>query len=149
VSFSGVGNTLNCANRYVRKMIVDSLRYWVKEMHWLKDMHVDGPMEASGTSGMKAAVNGVSSLSVLVDRRHIEGGTGWSIGETGRGVEVDDNRAKDAASLYDKLEQVVMPLFYQGRDGFLDVMRHAIALNGSFFNTHRMMQEYVAHAYSR
>jgi starch phosphorylase len=60
----------------------------------------------------------------------IEGVTGWSIGPPGRGAASDNNR--DAASLYDKLEQVVMPLYYQNRGGYLDVMRHAVALNGSF-----------------
>ena len=54
---------------------------------------------------------------------------------------------RDAASLYDKLEQVILPLFYKNRDGFVDVMRYAIALNGSFFNTHRMLQQYVLKAY--
>ncbi len=50
-------------------------------------------------------------------------------------------------SLYDKLEQIVVPLFYKDRDGFIDVMRHSIALNGSFFNTHRMVLQYVLKAY--
>ena len=108
------------------------------------------PMEASGTSGMKAAVNGVPSLSVLDGwwiEGCIEGVTGWSIGPSdARGAEVSDH-SQDAASLYDKLEQVVMPLFYYNRNDYLDVMRHAIALNGSFFNTHRMLQQYVAKAY--
>jgi starch phosphorylase len=105
------------------------------------------PMEASGTSGMKAAVNGVPSLSVLDGwwiEGCIEGVTGWSIGPAD-GQTADHSR--DAASLYGKLEQVVMPLYWQGRDGFLDIMRHAIALNGSFFNTHRMLQQYVVKAY--
>jgi glycogen phosphorylase len=53
----------------------------------------------------------------------------------------------DAASLYDKLEHVVLPLFYQQRERFVDVMRHAIALNGSFFNTQRMVLQYVLKAY--
>jgi starch phosphorylase len=106
------------------------------------------PMEASGTSGMKAAVNGIPSLSVLDGwwiEGCIEGVTGWSIGPPGRGAASDNSR--DAASLYDKLEQVVMPLYYQNRGGYLDVMRHAVALNGSFFNTHRMLQQYVLKAY--
>ena len=54
-----------------------------------------------------------------------------------------EEHSRDAASLCDKLEQVIAPLFYKNRDGFVDVMRYAIALNGSFFNTHRMLQQYV------
>jgi starch phosphorylase len=108
------------------------------------------PMEASGTSGMKAALNGVPSLSVL-DGWWIEGCiagvTGWSFGPSDGRAGVTADHSNDAASLYDKLEQIVMPLFYHNRDDFLDVMRHAIALNGSFFNTHRMLQQYVMKAY--
>jgi starch phosphorylase len=108
------------------------------------------PLEASGTSGMKAAVNGVPSLSVLDGwwiEGWIEGVTGWSIGTTERGTESVANHSTDALSLYDKLEQVILPLFYRDRSGFIEVMRHAIALNGSFFNTHRMLQQYVVKAY--
>ena len=110
------------------------------------------PMEASGTSGMKAALNGVPSFSVLDGwwiEGHIEGVTGWSIGETRRDTEETSNWSKDASSLYDKLEHIILPLFYHDRDRFIDVMRHAIALNGSFFNTHRMILEYVLKAYFR
>jgi len=108
------------------------------------------PLEASGTSGMKAALNGVPNLSVLDGwwiEGHIEGITGWSIGEAGRGPEASGDWSKDALSLYDKLENVVIPLFYHDRDRFIDVMRSSIALNGSFFNTQRMMLEYVLRAY--
>lgn len=108
------------------------------------------PMEASGTSGMKAAVNGVPSLSVLDGwwiEGCIEGVTGWSIGWLDGKAEKTAERSDDAVSLYDKLEQIVMPLFYRNRDDYLDVMRHAIALNGSFFNAHRMLQQYVLKAY--
>jgi glycogen phosphorylase len=109
------------------------------------------PLEASGTSGMKAAHNGVPSLSVLDGwwiEGHIEGVTGWSIGSlsqnpSGQG----DVNAEDAQSLYDKLQRIVVPLFYGNRDGWIDVMRQAIALNASFFNTHRMVQQYAASAY--
>lgn len=108
------------------------------------------PLEASGTSGMKAALNGVPSLSVLDGwwiEGHIEGVTGWSIGESDRGTGEGDRRGQDAASLYEKLERTIIPLYYYDRFRFIEVMVHAIALNGSFFNTHRMLQQYVLKAY--
>ena len=108
------------------------------------------PLEASGTSGMKAALNGIPSLSVLDGwwiEGLIEGVTGWSIGEEGSGQPAAADRARDALSLYQKLEQAILPMFYGNRIYFIDIMRHAIALNGSFFNTQRMLQQYVLRAY--
>ncbi|MDZ7302212.1 MAG: alpha-glucan family phosphorylase [candidate division KSB1 bacterium] len=108
------------------------------------------PMEASGTSGMKAALNGVPNLSVLDGwwiEGHIEGLTGWAIGEAARGKGEDRDHSLDAPSLYDKLEKIVLPLFYGDRERFIAVMIYSIAINGSFFNTHRMVQEYVLNAY--
>jgi starch phosphorylase len=108
------------------------------------------PMEASGTSGMKAALNGVPNLSVLDGwwiEGHIEGLTGWSIGEPTLGKGENRDHTLDASSLYDKLEHAIVPLFYQDRERFMDMMAYSIAINGSFFNTHRMMQEYVLNAY--
>jgi starch phosphorylase len=113
------------------------------------------PLEASGTSGMKAALNGVPSLSILDGwwvEGNIEGVTGWSIGEAHRGdpgPETPVDNAYDAESLYSKLENVILPLYYGSRERYLDVMRHAIAINGSFFNTQRMVQQYITDAYLR
>ncbi|MCR4438463.1 MAG: alpha-glucan family phosphorylase [bacterium] len=108
------------------------------------------PLEASGTSGMKAAVNGVPSLSILDGwwiEGCIEGKTGWAIGCPVLDTSLPNNPDADAAALYDKLEKVVMPLFYKKRKDFQEVMAHAIALNGSFFNTQRMVLQYVQKAY--
>jgi starch phosphorylase len=108
------------------------------------------PMEASGTSGMKAAVNGVPSLSVLDGwwiEGCIEGVTGWSVGQDGAAVGQQVDHSNDAARLYDKLEQRVLPTYYGNREHFMDMMLHCIALNGSFFNTHRMVLQYVLKAY--
>jgi starch phosphorylase len=110
----------------------------------------DPPLEASGTSGMKAALNGVPSLSVLDGwwvEGCIEGVTGWAIGDN-RPSPQDDRSAVDASSMYDKLEHAILPLFHQQHERFTDVMRHAIALNGSFFNSHRMVEEYALKAYA-
>jgi glycogen phosphorylase len=105
------------------------------------------PQEASGTSGMKAALNGVPSLSILDGwwvEGHVEHVTGWAIGgDSGNPVEF----SQDAASLYDKLEQVILPLFYGKPEAYDRVRRSAIALNGSFFNTQRMVAQYLANAY--
>jgi starch phosphorylase len=101
------------------------------------------PREASGTSGMKAAANGVPSLSTLDGwwlEGWVEGVTGWAIG----GPEADGDDAED---LYHSLEHVVLPLFYGDRASFTEVRRSAIALNASFFNTERMVTEYVHSLY--
>ncbi len=109
----------------------------------------EAPLEASGTSGMKAAVNGVPSLSILDGwwiEGHIEGVTGWSVGDQPALPPVPDGK-KDAENLYRKLESVILPLYYRDRTAYLAVMRHAVALNGSFFNTERMVSEYARQAY--
>ena len=105
------------------------------------------PQEASGTSGMKAALNGVPSLSVLDGwwvEGHVEGVTGWSIGDEWKTA---SDSALEAESLYQKLEAKILPLYYNEPREFARVMRAAIALNGSFFNAQRMMLQYAAEAY--
>jgi starch phosphorylase len=108
------------------------------------------PYEASGTSGMKAAHNGVPSLSVLDGwwlEGHVEGVTGWAIGGRDRGAAVEAQDAGDAEDLYHKLEDIILPLYRGDSPRWVEVMRSTIALNASFFNTQRMLTEYAIYAY--
>jgi starch phosphorylase len=106
------------------------------------------PLEASGTSGMKAAHNGVLDGWWL--EGHLEGITGWSIGPApGQepGVPAAVVETRDAEDLYRKLADPIVPLYYFNRPAWIDIMRRAIVFNASFFNAHRMVQQYAANAY--
>ncbi|MBI5605534.1 MAG: alpha-glucan family phosphorylase [Deltaproteobacteria bacterium] len=111
------------------------------------------PREASGTSGMKAAHNGVVNFSVLDGwwiEGHIEGYTGWSIGPSPTETQlVDSFDTRDAEDLYNKLEKVIIPTFYQDNGIWVRMMQNAIGKNAYYFNTHRMMRRYVTEAYIR
>lgn len=105
------------------------------------------PHEASGTSGMKAALNGVPSLSVLDGwwiEGHIEAVTGWAVGDS---WSADTDPQTEVTSLYDKLEYEILPLYYRYPDDFAGIMRSAIAINGSYFNAQRMIVQYLQNAY--
>jgi starch phosphorylase len=110
------------------------------------------PLEASGTSGMKAALNGVPQMSTL-DGWWLEGCvenlTGWSLGAHPQdpGFKNDPDMVDESRDLYDKLENTIIPTFYGNRERWADIMRHCIAINASFFNTYRMAQQYMANAY--
>jgi glycogen phosphorylase len=101
------------------------------------------PYEASGTSGMKAALNGVPSLSILDGwwiEGCIEGVTGWAI-------EDGASDAAEAASLYNKLEKAVVPLYLDAEEKWARLMRTTLAFNGSYFNTNRMVKQYTRNSY--
>ncbi len=111
------------------------------------------PLEASGTSGMKAAHNGVLNFSVLDGwwiEGHIEGFTGWAIGPTPDELNPgSDADARDSDDLYHKLEQKIMPIYYNERPVWIRMMQNAIGKNAYYFNSHRMMRRYVTEAYIR
>ncbi|MEM2946134.1 MAG: alpha-glucan family phosphorylase [Thermoproteota archaeon] len=109
------------------------------------------PMEASGTSGMKAAHNGVINFSVLDGwwvEGWIEGVTGWAIGPAPEEqVSPEERRNRELDDLYGKLEYVIIPLYYKRRDEWRKMMKNSIGKIASYFNSHRMMHRYVSEAY--
>ena len=109
------------------------------------------PMEASGTSGMKAAHNGVVNFSVLDGwwiEGCIEGVTGWSIGpQPENSFSEDERRALELEDLINKLRYVIAPMFYEDRDAWVGMMRNSIGKVAYYFNTHRMMHRYITDAY--
>lgn len=112
------------------------------------------PLEASGTSGMKAAHNGVPNFSVLDGwwiEGHIEGFTGWAIGPQPTENNISEHAldARDAEDLYFKLENTIIPTFYNDRRTWIKIMENAIGKNAYYFNSHRMMRRYVTEAYIR
>ena len=127
----------------IAKMMVAGVDLWLNTPR--------RPQEASGTSGMKAAHNGVPQFGTL-DGWWLEGCieniTGWAIGPE-KALEEESDDEIDRNDLYDKLENWIMPKFYSDRDNWIRTMRSCIAVNASFFNTNRMIQQYVLNAYFR
>jgi starch phosphorylase len=102
------------------------------------------PEEASGTSGMKAALNGVPSLSIVDGwwvEGLLEGKTGWAVGT------IDGPIEDDGPELYRQLDEAILPLYAHAPEKYAEVMRYAIAVNGSHFTTQRMVREYAIEAY--
>jgi starch phosphorylase len=109
------------------------------------------PLEASGTSGMKAAHNGVVNFSVLDGwwiEGYIEGVTGYCIGpKPTTDMSPEKMRMMELDDFYNKLEYVILPQFYDRRDEWIDIMKNSIGMIAYYFNSHRMMRRYVTEAY--
>ena len=107
------------------------------------------PNEASGTSGMKAAHNGVPQLSTFDGwwrEGYVRGKTGWTI--RGNKIKTEgDIDHKDALSLYQLLETDIVPNYYKQPQKWQEIMRFVIGINASFFNTERVVKEYAQNAY--
>ncbi len=119
------------------------------------DMWLNNPergREACGTSGMKAACNGVPQLSTLDGwwiEGHLEDVTGWKIGVESDEDSEEDLYDLDSRDIYKQLGEVILPKFYADKKGWIKIMRNSIAFNASYFNTHRMVREYILNAYSK
>jgi len=109
------------------------------------------PLEASGTSGMKAAHNGVINFSVLDGwwvEGWIEGVTGWAIGpHPDEQLSTEETKIRELDDLYNRLEYIIIPMFYQKRDEWIKMMENSIGMIAYYFNSHRMMRRYVTEAY--
>lgn len=109
------------------------------------------PMEASGTSGMKAAHNGVVNFSILDGwwvEGCVEGVTGWSIGPHPKEfVTNEERRELELRDLYSKLEYLIAPMFYRQRDAWIDLMKNSIARIAHYFQIQWVMRRYITEAY--
>jgi starch phosphorylase len=131
---------------YIARRLVQGVDLWLN--------HPLRPLEASGTSGMKSAPNGGINLSVLDGwwREAYNGSNGWAIGaEIDNGATEFQNEA-DASSLYQLLENQIVPLYYAKPDGklplaWLQLMRESIRSVTPAFNTQRMVKEYTEQLY--
>ena len=108
------------------------------------------PLEASGTSGMKAAMNGVLNFSIpdgwWIEGYRMEPDAGFVIGSEIPGLEASFDDQSDAESIYTQLHDTIIPMYYADKPEWIRRMKHAIAL-GAYFNTHRCIREYKKYAW--
>jgi starch phosphorylase len=148
---------LNRANRKVKVAVLENYDIeMAKALVAGSDVWLNNPrrpLEACGTSGMKAAMNGVLNLSIN-DGWWLEGGiegvNGWGVGRRTDWDDLNDSRDdEDQDSLYSKLSGAVLPTYYEGREKWLEMQKSSIATVGPLFNSYRMVEDYVTRVYSR
>jgi starch phosphorylase len=112
------------------------------------------PKEACGTSGMKAAANGVLNLSILDGwwPEAFDGTNGWAIGGNEESPDSEDQDKRDAEQIFDLLEYEIIPLFFdRGPDGlphaWIEKMKNSMAKISGYFNSHRMIEQYMEEYY--
>ena len=131
---------------YIARRLVQGVDLWLN--------HPLRPLEASGTSGMKVAPNGGLNLSVLDGWwcESYNGNNGWAIGAEIKNGTVEFQNEVDTNSLYQLLENQIIPLYYAKPDGklplaWLQLMRESVRSVTPVFNTHRMVKEYTERLY--
>ena len=162
IVFSGKAHPLDDNGKSIIKDIVDMTKKYPNSVVFLEnyDMEIGSmltrgsdvwlnnprrPREASGTSGMKAAMNGVLNLSILDGwwpEACEHGINGWQFGD---GFESDDDEELDAHDLkcfYDVLFEEVIPTYYDDKDKWIDMMKNSINSTKEYFGVKRMLQEY-------
>ncbi len=175
IVYAGKAHPRDQAGKHLVARLVDAARRWPGNIVFVEgyDMTVGAmltrgcdvwlnnprrPLEASGTSGMKAAMNGVLNLSILdgwwpEGCRH--GETGWKIGDPDPGEDgLDEAQAahldlRDRGRLYDVLEHDVVPTYYDDHARWVRMMRASVAMSSWKFSSDRMVQDYVHKAYAR
>lgn len=170
IIFSGKAHKMDDSGKTIINEIINKIKYLKEEIKvvYLEDYNINiatkmvagvdlwlntpqRPLEASGTSGMKAAHNGVVNFSVLDGwwiEGWIEGITGWCIGyHPDAIVTADESFRKEIDDLYSKLEYIILPMFYYKRNDWVKVMKNSIGKISHYFNSHRMLNRYISEAY--
>ena len=162
IVFSGKAHPLDDVGKLIVKNLVAMSRKYPKAVVFLENYDISigrmltrgsdiwlnnprRPLEASGTSGMKAAMNGVLNLSILDGwwpEACVHGVTGWQFGDGFEHEEEEIQDAHDLKALYKVLLEEVIPTYYENKSAWMDMMRESILQTKEPFAVKRMLEEY-------